>query len=223
MVGTNFTFPTIPKSRQAFHLFQNLAKNICPWHSYVTAQDPAPSLEFPPRAPGFLRLNRGQVVLCNFPDPERRPQGPLCSLCQGSYNLCGPGESVCLLCPHSWNPFASWGKPEMIKCRPVVVLGPKRRDNKHTATVVVLSTKEPKYPQRYHRKIVFEKTLPRPFNKNIMWVKGDMIYTLSIERMERPFKWIRGRPLYKNYFLPNEEFDKVLDCVRSVMGDQKHD
>lgn len=70
-------------------------------------------------------------------------------------------------------------EPEMVKRRPVICLTPRRRPGK-LCTVVPLSTTAPNPVQKWHCKLQLD--LPEPYNKPEMWVKGDMLYTMSMER-----------------------------------------
>lgn len=76
--------------------------------------------------------------------------------------------------------FHGLNVPEMVKLREVVVLS--RNKNPKLVTVVPISTTAPQKIEPYH----FELSQnTRPNSQPVrVWVKADMVYTLSIERME---------------------------------------
>jgi len=77
--------------------------------------------------------------------------------------------------------FSGFVAPEMIKIRPVVVVA-KHRHNKKLVTVVPLSTTEPYPLQHYHYAMPIN---PLPDTTSSCWAKCDMIYTVSIDRLDR--------------------------------------
>ncbi|MDP1639165.1 MAG: type II toxin-antitoxin system PemK/MazF family toxin [Candidatus Nitrotoga sp.] len=79
--------------------------------------------------------------------------------------------------------FAGLKVPEMTKRRPVIIISPRLRDRSNLCTIVPLSTTAPSNVMPYHYKLCLNPPLPAPYNNSICWVKGDMIYTLSMDRM----------------------------------------
>ena len=92
---------------------------------------------------------------------------------------------------------------EMIKSRPVVVIGPRLRRRADLVGVVPLSTTAPSPEERYHCKIELDHMLPSPFDNRVMWAKCDMYGSVSLLRLDRfkepraryggPRKWISGQ------------------------------
>ena len=81
---------------------------------------------------------------------------------------------------------------EMIKSRPVVVIGPRLRRRANLVGVVPLSTTAPTPEEAYHCKIALNQPLPRPFGKPVMWAKCDMYCSVSLLRLDR-FKELKAR------------------------------
>lgn len=106
--------------------------------------------------------------------------------------------------------------PEMVKARPVVVVSKQLPGRAGLCTVVPLSTTPPVPPQPYHCEVA-TADIPAPFNSPTKWVKGDMVYTFSLDRLSR-FR-LRGRsPDGKRQFLTGrlsiEDLAKVKECVK---------
>lgn len=70
----------------------------------------------------------------------------------------------------------------MVKMRDVVVLS-QHKQNSRLVTVVPLSASAPDRPQPYHHELPKD---PRPDGDCMhpIWAKGDMVYTVSLERLE---------------------------------------
>lgn len=110
--------------------------------------------------------------------------------------------------------FHGLKQPEMVKNRPVLVVGTKP-DGHRLVTVVALSTATPDKQQKYHMQLS-DNHLPRNkfFSQGTTWVKGDMIYTLSFER----FNYVslgsdNGKRIYYKNRLGRETMKKVYSCV----------
>lgn len=87
-----------------------------------------------------------------------------------------PVAGTILLCDYSGSIA-----PEMEKTRPVVVISPAFKSRYKLATVVALST-DPNPVEAYHYQFTLN---PPPFNSPDMWVKGDMVFTASFDRLDR--------------------------------------
>jgi uncharacterized protein YifN (PemK superfamily) len=74
--------------------------------------------------------------------------------------------------------------PEMVKVRPVVVITPQLQGRPGLCTIVPLSTVEPDPFQPYHHKMN-HNSLPPKLQKSDCWAKCDMLYTVSLERLDR--------------------------------------
>ena len=93
--------------------------------------------------------------------------------------------------------------PEMIKARPVVVVGPRLRRRADLVGVVPPSTTVPRSIEDYHCEIILAVPLPAPFDSPVMWAKCHMYSSISLLRLDRfreprnryggPRKWTTGR------------------------------
>lgn len=104
-------------------------------------------------------------------------------------------------------------KPEMVKRRPVICLTPRQRPG-NLCTVVPLSTTAPSPVQTWHDRLCID--LPAPYDNPQMWIKGDLLYSVSFERLSA-FKTGKdretGRRSYKCPKLSREEIKRVQKCV----------
>ncbi len=102
--------------------------------------------------------------------------------------------------------------PEMVKRRPVISLTPRRRPGR-LCTVVPLSTTAPDSIQSWHCKLQLD--LPKPYDSPEVWVKGDMLYTLSFDRfyLFRMGKDQTGKRIYTFPKLTPDQLKKVEFCV----------
>lgn len=74
--------------------------------------------------------------------------------------------------------------PEMVKVRPVVVVSPRRRRGQPLCTVIPLSTTPPRPVEPYHCRMNSD-SLPGKLAEFETWAKCDMLYTVSLERLDR--------------------------------------
>lgn len=110
-------------------------------------------------------------------------------------------------------------EPEMIKRRPVVVISRQLPGRPRLCTVVPLSTTPPNPVQRYHAEVA-TPGVPKPFDSPMKWVKGDLVYTLCIDRMSR-FKVINkttGERSYVTCRLSMDDLKIVKECVRNGLS-----
>jgi uncharacterized protein YifN (PemK superfamily) len=121
-----------------------------------------------------------------------------------------PKEGLIVMCD-----FRGMEAPEMIKTRPVVVL---RRSSQNSALVVVipLSTTRPQPMLSHH----VELTSPIPGSPKLCWAKCDMVYTLTIARLDRVKVKNRqtGRREHVAIPLSAELFAAIQNGVRSALG-----
>ncbi|WP_066018789.1 type II toxin-antitoxin system PemK/MazF family toxin [Endozoicomonas atrinae] len=110
--------------------------------------------------------------------------------------------------------------PEMVKRRPAVVISPRMRARSNLCTVVPLSTSEPKSYQDYHHPLTITPPLPRPYNAGFHWVKGDMLYTVSFDRLSLPFdgKDYSGKRKYVTHIIDKEDLIKIQKCILHGLG-----
>jgi mRNA interferase MazF len=121
-----------------------------------------------------------------------------------------PKRGSILLCN-----FHTFREPEMTKIRPVIILSPRFNERPNLCTVVVCSKTEPHTKMPYHYEYHIDPPLPAPYNSPIQWVKGDMIYSLSITRLKffHSGKDQNGKRIYIKRILPDKILNDIVDCV----------
>lgn len=110
--------------------------------------------------------------------------------------------------------FAGLKAPELIKNRPVIIIGTRPNGHK-LASVVGLSTQPPINTQPYHMELD-DTHLPRHrfFRGAKTWVKGDMLYTVSFERLSYvSLGSEKGKRIYFQNRLGRETMKNVYSCV----------
>ncbi|WP_293885882.1 type II toxin-antitoxin system PemK/MazF family toxin [Thiolapillus sp.] len=108
----------------------------------------------------------------------------------------------------------------MVKRRPAVVISPRLRRRQHLCTVVPLSTTPPNPVAAYHHKFTLDPVLPKPYNSKIQWVKADMLYTVSFDRLYLPFekKDGSGKRIYDIRVLDKADMIKIQQCILHGIG-----
>ena len=125
-----------------------------------------------------------------------------------------PSRGQILICD-----FSGLMPHEMSKIRPVIVLSPKIAHRSNICTVVALSTTQPKWIESYHYELHLKIPLPAPFDTPTMWVKGDMLYTVNIERLNRPHTKKPGcKREYLVYSVEKDDLNAIELCVLSGLG-----
>ena len=111
--------------------------------------------------------------------------------------------------------FKGLDKPEMIKRRPVIVLSYSRA-RPGLAIVVPLSTTAPTPPRSWHHQL----RATSQWDHHERWVKGDMIYTMSLSRL---FPWYVGldsngrRIFLHNFRIDESDFAATKKAVLSAL------
>lgn len=126
-----------------------------------------------------------------------------------------PEQGTIVICD-----FKGFVPPEMVKRRPAVVISPRLRRRQKLCTIVPLSTTEPNPVASYHHKFTLDPVLPRPYNSKTQWVKADMIYTVSFDRLFLPFekKDGTGKRIYDVRVLDKVEILKIQQCILHGIG-----
>lgn len=115
--------------------------------------------------------------------------------------------------------FNGFIPPEMVKPRPCIVVSPKRADGQALCTIIPLSTKDPNPVMKYHCKLAFPEPLSRKFSAPEMWVKGDLMYTLALDRLDLPYnKDSSGDRNYITRDISREDLLRVRKCVAFAIG-----
>ena len=100
----------------------------------------------------------------------------------------------------------------MNKRRPVVVLSSV---SNRLCVVVSLSTKKPYPLEKWHHLLRTPEPLPTPFDAQEHWVKGDMVNTVSFDRLDLPYlgKDVNGKRIYDIKTVNHEDFWSIAACV----------
>ncbi len=126
-----------------------------------------------------------------------------------------PEQGTIVICD-----FRGFIAPEMVKRRPVVVVSPRLRSRANLCTIVPLSTSEPTKVAAYHFKLHVSPPLPAPYDSSFHWVKADMIYTVSFDRLTLPFKAkdASGKRIYDIRVIDKADLTKIQECVLHGIG-----
>lgn len=119
-----------------------------------------------------------------------------------------PKDGAILMCD-----FKGLVEPEMVKTRPVIILR-KHRDNSKLVMVVPLSTTAPSSLKDYHIE------LPSALDTGgLCWAKCDMVYTLSIQRLDRiKQRDRRGNRQYVTRYASDEQLARIRAAVVVALG-----
>lgn len=122
-----------------------------------------------------------------------------------------PAKGSIVLCDFSRGFVA----PEMIKPRPVVIVSVPMKHRPGLCTVVPLSTTPPVPIMPFHAKIDLIHALPPKMKSTDLWVKGDMIYSVSFGRLNliRTGKDRYGNRQYYYHTLTPAQIKQVQVCV----------
>ncbi|MDG4574895.1 MAG: type II toxin-antitoxin system PemK/MazF family toxin [Defluviicoccus sp.] len=110
--------------------------------------------------------------------------------------------------------------PEMVKRRLVVVVSPRLRQRDNLCTIVPLSTTAPVSVQAYHCQVRIQPILPRPWHAEWVWIKADMLSTVSFQRLDliRGDKDFQGKRRYMKPTLSGKDLHQIRDCVSVALG-----
>ncbi|MEY8688962.1 MAG: type II toxin-antitoxin system PemK/MazF family toxin [Leptothrix sp. (in: b-proteobacteria)] len=107
---------------------------------------------------------------------------------------------------------------EMIKRRPIVIVSRKDAHRNAVFTVVPLSTTAPDPVRAWHHALP-HVTITGWHAQAQMWAKGDMITTVSRERLNKPYRKARtGGRQWVTHYLDEADLQAILAGVRSYLG-----
>lgn len=127
-----------------------------------------------------------------------------------------PAQGAILICD-----FRGFVDPEMVKRRPVVVVSPKRKNGPRLCTVLPLSTTPPRPVENFHFKIQLDPPLPEPYEEEECWVKCDMIYQVSFDRLKLPTTGVKdesGKRIYDQRIVSAEDLKRMQDGIALALG-----
>jgi Uncharacterized protein conserved in bacteria len=116
--------------------------------------------------------------------------------------------------------FTGFNAPEMTKRRPAIVVSPRFRDRDKLCTIIPLSTTRPHPVMAYHYKLRLDEPLPPPYDSAFHWVKGDMLATLSFNRISLPYvgKNAQGKREYIIKVVEDIDLHKIRECVLHALA-----
>jgi uncharacterized protein YifN (PemK superfamily) len=116
--------------------------------------------------------------------------------------------------------FGGMKEPEITKRRPAIVISPRFRNRGRLCSIVPLSTSAPTPVMAYHHRLYMDTPLPPPYGADMHWVKADMIYTVSFDRLSFPQngKDDAGKRIYDVRVIDPEELKKIQRCVLHGIG-----
>lgn len=104
--------------------------------------------------------------------------------------------------------------PEMVKKRLVVVISHRSRIGPGLATVVPISATPPIQPKDWHCLLSEQSIPPQMRNEDGHWVKGDMLYTLSLSRLDRIYyKPFGGDRVVVEWAVTADDLARIRECV----------
>ena len=116
--------------------------------------------------------------------------------------------------------FYGFIEPEMVKRRPVIIVSPRFRNRDRLCTIVPCSTVEPNQKMDYHYRLELEIPLPEPYNSSFQWIKGDMVTTVSLDRLSLPFrgKDNNGKRIYDKRIVDDLDLKKIQICILNALN-----
>lgn len=106
---------------------------------------------------------------------------------------------------------------EMIKRRPVIVISRKDTHSRGLCTIVPLSTTAPSVPHAWHHCMPHLRVTGWIAAKP-MWAKADMICTISLDRLSKPYIKTRHGRNHVTQTLDQTDLDAVLAGVKAYLG-----
>lgn len=124
-----------------------------------------------------------------------------------------PEPGTILMCDFT----TGFKEPEMVKTRPIVVISPNLKRHSGLCTVLAISSVSPEPVEKWHYQLprASMPQIPLFLNKD-SWVKGDMIYRVSFERLELikiGKDKVTGKRTYFRQRLGREQMHYIYSCV----------
>lgn len=105
---------------------------------------------------------------------------------------------------------------EMIKRRPVVVVSRHDAHRSQLCTVLALSTTPPETAKAWHYHMPHLRVTGWTA-ENGVWAKCDMLATVSLLRLNKPYVRHKSGRQYITHYLADEDLAAVLNGIRSLM------
>jgi len=105
---------------------------------------------------------------------------------------------------------------EMIKRRPVVVVSRHEAHRVKLCTVVSLSTTPPTPVESWHHNMPHLRVSGWSADEGV-WAKCNMLSTVSLERLNKPYFRHRSGRRYVTHLMSNDDLAAILACIRSYL------
>ena len=106
---------------------------------------------------------------------------------------------------------------EMIKPRPVIVVSRHENQGSGLCTVVPLSTTAPTHKMPWHHQMPHLKVAGWTASGAI-WAKCDMLSTVSLQRLRKPYTKTRHGRAYVTHVLDADDLAAVMAGVRAYLS-----
>lgn len=115
-----------------------------------------------------------------------------------------------------------FSRPEMVKRRPVLIISPKMKRGSDLCTVVAISSAAPEPVEKWHYQLP-KPSMPqrKTFQRRTSWVKADMIYRVSFDRLNRiqlDRKKGSSKRAYFDQRLGREQMADIYGCVLHALN-----
>lgn len=130
-----------------------------------------------------------------------------------------PSPGLVLMCDFT----TGFREPEMVKNRPVVVVSGRFQKTNHDnsiCTVVPISTKPPRNPERWHRKLATD-SIPPPLRADgeESWAKCDMVVSVAFSRLNKVRTGrINGKRVFAEHYVVPEDLTAIQECLLYVLN-----
>lgn len=116
--------------------------------------------------------------------------------------------------------FKGLTSPEMSKRRPAIVMCTRFRTRSNLCTVIPCSTTKPQQMAPYHYLLTIDPPLPAPYDSPTQWVKADMIYAVSFDRLFLPSagKDSKGNRVKDFRTVSDKDFKEIQSCMLHGLG-----
>ena len=105
---------------------------------------------------------------------------------------------------------------EMIKRRPVVVVSHKETHRRKLCAVVPFSTTAPSPVEPWHHPLP-HVSITGWVPSAPMWAKADMIATVSLDRLNKPYRKTRHGRNFIAHFLSDADLEAVMSGLKSFL------
>lgn len=106
---------------------------------------------------------------------------------------------------------------EMVKRRPIVVASRHDTHRGKMCTVIPLSTTPPDPVKSWHHQMPHLKIAGWQAN-GVIWAKCDMLASVSIERLNKPYIRTRHGRSFVTHKLDAQDMAAVMQCIRAYFG-----